>query len=144
MAGGKGSTYDNDLLKMLFNAVGIPNICDNAASAPLTNIYVSLHTADPGAGGTQSTSEAAYTGYARMAVARTSAGWVVTGNSVSPAAVVSFPSCTGGSETEVYAAAGTASTGTGKILYRGPITPSLSVASGVTPQLTTATALTES
>ena len=144
MAGGKSNTYDNDLLKMLFNAVGIANICDNAASAPLTNIYVSLHTADPGAGGNQTTSEAAYTGYARVAVARTSAGWTVTGSTVNPTATISFPIATGGSETETYAAAGTAATGTGKILYRGPITPGIAVANGVTPQLTTTSSLTES
>jgi hypothetical protein len=143
VAGGKGAVYCNDLLKMLFNAVGIPNICDNAAASPLTTIYVSLHTADP-AGGNQTTSEAAYGGYSRMAVARTTAGWTVTGTSVSPAALIAFPAAVGGSETEVFAAAGTAPSGTGKILYRGPISPPLAVAAGITPQLTTATALTES
>src|SRR5215472_8145686 len=144
MAGGKASTFENDWLKLVFNAVGIANIADNAASAPLTNIYVSLHTADPGTGGSQTTSEAAYTGYARVAVARTSAGWTVTGSSVSPVATISFPAATGGSETETFACAGTASTGAGKILYRGPITPGIAVSSGVTPQLTTTSALTES
>jgi hypothetical protein len=144
MAGGKASTFENDLLKLIFNATAIANIADNAGSSPLTNLYVSLHTADPGAGGSQTTSEAAYTSYARVAVARTSGGFTVTGNSVSPAATISFPAATGGSETETYFAIGTASSGAGKILYRGPITPSISVSTGVTPQLTTASAVTES
>jgi hypothetical protein len=144
MAGGKSSAFENDWLKLVFNAIGIANIADNAASAPLTSIYVSLHTADPGVGGTQTTSEAAYTSYARVAVARTSAGWTVTGSSVSPAVTISFPTATGGSETETWAVAGTASTGAGKILYRGPITPGIAVSNGVTPQLTTTSALTES
>lgn len=144
MAGGKGSVFDNDLLKMILNGIGIPNICDNAASAPLTSLYLSLHTADPGAGGSQNTNEAAYTSYARQAVARSSTGFTVSGATATLTAAVIFPSATGGSETETWAAVGTALTGPGKILYRGPITPNLTVSSGVSPQLTTGTALTES
>jgi hypothetical protein len=144
VAGGKSSTFDNDLLKLILNGTAIVGIADNAASAPLTNLYVSLHTADPGAGGSQTTSEAAYTGYARQAVLRTSAGFTVSGTSATLTATVTFPAATGGSETETFAAFGTASTGTGKILYRGPITPSLSVSTSVAPQLTTGTTVTES
>ena len=144
MAGGKGSTFDNDFLKLIFNAVGIPNLADNAASGPLTSLYMSLHTADPGAGGSQTTSEASYTGYARQAVARTSAGFTVSGATVTLTAAVVFPTATGGTETEIYAAVGTASSGTGKILYRGPLTPSLAVTSGIAPQLTVGTTITES
>jgi len=80
----KGNTWENDLLKLIFNATAIANIAANAASSPLTNLYVSLHTADPGEAGDQTTSEATYTSYARVAVARTSGGFTVTGNSVSP------------------------------------------------------------
>ena len=69
---GKTTTWANDLLKLLFQAVPIANIADNATTAPLTLLYISLHTADPGAAGAQNTSEAAYTGYARVAVARPS------------------------------------------------------------------------
>lgn len=144
MAGGKGSTFDNDWLKLIFNATAIANIADNAGTSPLTNLYLSLHTASPGAGGSQTTSEAAYTSYARVAVARTSGGWTVSGNSVTLASTVSFPAATGGTETETYFAVGTASSGTGKILYYGPITPNIAVSSGVTPQLTTGTTITES
>ena len=144
MAGGKGATFDNDWLKLVYNGTPIANIADNAASLPLTNLYVSLHTADPGAGGSQNTSEAAYTGYARVAVARSTSGWVVTGNTVSPVAAIVFPSATGGSETETFLGIGTASTGAGKLLYRGPVVSNIAVNSGVTPQLSTATNITES
>lgn len=144
MAGGKGTTFDNDLLKLIFNAVSIANIADNAASAPLTNLYMSLHIADPGAGGTQATSEASYTGYTRQAVSRTATGFTVSGNSVTLTSSVVFPTATGGSETETYAAVGTAVSGSGKLLYRGPVTPTLAVSSGVSPQLTTGTTITES
>ena len=144
MAGGKTTTFDSDILKLIFQGVGIPNIADNAASAPLTNLYISLHTADPGITGNQSTSEAGYVGYGRVALPRTAGGWTVTGNSCSPNATVIFPAATGGGETETFFAVGTASTGTGKILYRGPITANIVVTSGVTPELTTSTAITES
>lgn len=140
----KGSTFDNQLLKLIFNATNIANIADNTATSPLTNLYLSLHTADPTSAGSQTTSEATYTGYARVAVSRNTAGWTVSGNSVSPAATISFPACTGGTNTITNFAVGTASTGAGEILYTGTVTPNIAVASGVTPQLTTASTVTES
>jgi len=139
----KGDTFENDLLKLTFQATAIANIADNAASSPLTNLYVSLHTADPGDSGSQTTSETAYTSYARVAVARTSGGWTVTANSVSPAANIDFPACTGSTSTITHFGVGTASSGTGKLLYKGTVTPNISVSTGVTPRLTTATAITE-
>lgn len=139
----KGNVFENDLLRLIFNATAIANIADNAASSPLTNLFVSLHTADPGEAGDQTTSEAAYTSYARVAVARTAGGFTVTNNSVSPAANVSFPTCTGGSATATHFAIGTATSGSGKILYKGIITPNIVISSGVTPSITTATTVTE-
>lgn len=139
----KGNTYENDILKLVFNATAIANIADNAASSPLTSLYTALHTADPGEAGAQNTSECAYTGYARTAVARTAGGWTVTGNSVSPVANIDFPLCTAGTETATHFSVGTASSGAGKILYSGTVTPNISIANGVTPRLTTTTAITE-
>ncbi len=146
MAGGKGSTFDNDILKLILNAIPIANIADNAASSPLTQLYLSLHTADPGAGGSQNSNEATYPGYTRMPVPRTSSGFTISGATATLTSAVVFPSCTtwGSSETETWAAVGTASSGPGKLLYRGPITPNLTVSTAVSPQLTTGTALTES
>ena len=143
MAGGKASTFENDWLKLIFNAVAIANIADNAAASPLTNLYVSLHTADPGNSGDQTTTEAAYTSYARVAVPRTSGGWTVSGNSVSPATIITFPTATAGAEVETFFGVGTAISGTGKLLYRGPVTASIAMSVGVIPQLTTSTAITE-
>lgn len=139
----KGDTFENDLLKLVFNATAIANIADNAASSPLTNLYVSLHTADPGDTGNQTTSETAYTSYARVAVARTTGGWTVTANSVSPVANIDFPACTGGTSTITHFGVGTALSSTGKLLYKGTVTPNISVSTGVTPRLTTSTAITE-
>lgn len=139
----KGNTFENDLLALIFNATTIANIAINATSSPLTVLEVALHTADPGEAGNQTTSECAYTSYARVAVTRDNTGWTVSGASVSPAAIIAFPACTGGTETATYASIGTAHTGTGKILYSGAITPNLSISSGVTPRLTTASTITE-
>lgn len=139
----KGNTFENDFLRLVFNATAIANIADNAASSPLTNLYVALHTADPGEAGSQTTSECAYTSYARVAVARTSGGWTVTNNSVSPAADITFPAATGGTETATHASVGTASSGAGKLLYKGALTPNISISSGVTPKITTGSTITE-
>lgn len=140
----KGATFSNDLLKLIFNATAIANVADNAASSPLTNLYVSLHTADPTASGNQTSSETSYTSYARVAVARSGSGWTVTSNSLTPTATISFPACTGGTATITHFGIGTAATSTGKLLYSGTVSPSISVSSGVTPQLTTASTVTES
>ena len=140
----KGDTFENDFLKLIFNGTAIANIADNAATAPLTNLYLSLHTADPGEAGNQTTSEISYTGYSRVAVARTSGGWTVTGASVSPAALIAFGQMTAGAGgTATHAVIGTASSGTGKILYSGTLTPNIAVANGVTPQIPTTSTITE-
>jgi len=139
----KSNAFENSLLKLIFNATAIANLADNAASSPLTNLYVSLHTADPGEAGDQSTSEVSYTSYARVAVARTTGGWTVTNNSVSPVANIDFPAATGGTATVTYFGVGSASSGAGVLYYSGTVTPSISISSGVTPRLTTASTITE-
>ena len=130
----KGNTFENDLLKLIFNATAIANIADNASSSPLTNLYIALHTADPGEAGDQTTSECAYGSYARVAVARTGVGWTVATNTATNAALIQFPECTSGSETITYVSIGTAVSGAGKILYSGALTASRSVSSGIQPQ----------
>ncbi len=130
-----GNTFENDLWKLIFNGTAIANMADNAASSPLTSLYVSLHTADPGEAGDQTTSESAYTGYARVAITRNSGGFTVTNNSVANTAITSFPACTGGSSTVTYFAIGTASSGAGKLLISGALTSpsSLAISNGITP-----------
>ena len=140
---GKGNTFENDLLLLIFNATAIANIADNAASAPLADLFVALHTADPGETGVQNTSEAAYGAYARETVVRTSGGWTVSANSVSPVANIDFTEASSGSETETDFSVGVAISGATKILYFGAISPTIVVVTGVTPRLTTATAITE-
>lgn len=140
----KGNVFENDLLKLILNATAIANIADNAATSPLTNVFVSLHTADPGEAGDQTTSEAAYTGYARVSVARTTGGWTAsTAGSSSPVANIDFPAGTGGTGTATHFAVGTVTSGAGKILWSGTVTPNIVMGNGITPRLTTASTITE-
>lgn len=144
---GKSDTFENDILKLIFNATTIANIADNAATSPLTNLFVSLHTADPTDAGVQNASEATYTGYARVSVVRTTGGWTVaTAGGVTtakPVAAITFGACTAGSSTITHFAIGVASSGATKILYAGTVSPSITVTAGITPQLTTNTSVTE-
>jgi hypothetical protein len=87
------------------------------------------------------TNEAQYTSYARVTVARTGGGWVVTTNSVSPAANIDFPAATGGSETLTHFGVGTGVTD--NLMYSGTVTPNIVVVNGVTPRLTTDSTITE-
>jgi len=139
----KSNSFENSMLKLIFNATAIADLAENDATSPATNLYVSLHTSDPGEAGDQTTNEIAYTDYARVAVERTTGGWTVTNNSVSPAATISFPAGTGGSGTATHFGVGVAASGAGVLLYSGSITPNIVCGNGVTPQLTTATAITE-
>lgn len=133
----KGNTWENDLMLLVFNNTDAALIGDATGlrgSSTAGSLYVSLHTGDPGEGGNQQTNECAYTSYARVAVARSGAGWTVTGNAVTNAALVQFPQCTGSSETATHFAIGTASSGAGKVLYRGALSSSLAISSGIQPQ----------
>jgi hypothetical protein len=135
MAGGWGTTIANDILKLFLQAVAIANLADNAAASPLTVLYLSLHTASPSGAG-QTTSEAAYTSYARKSIARASGagGFTVSTNTGALTdALTSFVAATGGSETETHFGLGTASSGAGKLIVWGTVTPNIVVSNGVTP-----------
>lgn len=123
----KGNTTENDFLEYVFKATAFSWNAN-------TNLYISLHTADPGEGGSQTTNEATYTSYARVTVARSGVGWTVTGNTAENAALIQFPQCTGGSNTITHVAIGTATSGVGQILYSGALNSSLSVSNLIQPQ----------
>lgn len=137
----KSNAYETAMLELLFNATAIANIADNTATSPATTLTVALHTADPGEAGNQLTSEATYTSYARVTVARTSGGWTITGNSASPVATIAFPAGTGGSGTVTHFSVGSGVSNDMK--YSGTVTPNIVTGNGVTPQLTTASTITE-
>lgn len=141
----KGNTFENDLLGLVFNASAIANIADDAGSSPLTNLFVSLHTADPGEAGDQTSNESAYAEYARQAVARTGSGWDVASGVAAPLANIDFPQHnTTTTEQITYFGVGTTSgAGAGTLLYSGAISPVIDVGDGVTPRLTTGSTVTE-
>lgn len=123
----KGNTTITDLLNEIFKTTALP-------WAANTHLYVALHTANPGAGGSQTTSECAYGSYARVAVVRSALGWTVSGQSSSNAALVQFPTCTSGSETATHVSIGTTSSGAGQIVYVGALNTSLPIATTIQPQ----------
>lgn len=144
----KTDAYEAALLDLIFTNANFANVGDATGirgSVAAGQLFLSLHTADPGEGGNQGTSEVAYTGYARVGRNRASGagGFTRSGNSISPTENVDFPACTGGSATATHFGIGTAASGAGTLLYKGAITPSVAIATGVTPRLTTATAITE-
>lgn len=130
----KSNVYETDLLELVFNATAWPDLAENDTSSPATNLYVSLHTADPGDTGNQSTSEATYGAYARVAVARTSGGWTVASGAVTNAAAVVFPEATSGTNTITHFGVGTGASGAGYLLYSGALTASLAVSTAIEPQ----------
>ena len=133
----KTNTFETNMLQLFFNGTTIADLAENDTTSPATDIYVSLHTADPGEAGDQTTNEATYTSYARVAVARTGVGWTIAGNNCSNASAITFPQCTGGSETITHFGVGTGAAGAGYLMYKGTITSpigGLAVSSGITPE----------
>jgi hypothetical protein len=139
----KGNTFENDFLKLILWGTAIANIADNAASSPLTQLYLALHTADPGEGGDQTTNEVTYTGYARKAINRDNTAFSITNNVATFVADQVFGTCTAGPQTATHFSLGTASSGTGKILWKGPITPNIAILIGGSPTLKAATNINE-
>ncbi|MDZ7906531.1 MAG: hypothetical protein U5N55_12725 [Cypionkella sp.] len=124
------NAFETALLQHIFQNADIALIGDATGlrgSVAAGSLFVSLHTADPGEAGTQATSETAYTGYARAAVARSGAGWTVAAANVSNAAVVSFGPCTAGTSTITHFGIGTAASGAGSLLFKGALVSSIAV-----------------
>lgn len=134
------NAFETEILDLIFNNAAIANIGDAGGlqpSATAGSLYVSLHTGDPGEAGDQTTNETAYTNYARVAVARSGAGWTISGNTVSNAALVQFPQCGVTGATLTYVGVGTASAGAGVLLFSGQLSSSLVVANLIQPQFAT-------
>lgn len=133
------NTAENDLLLLLFNNTNWANVGDATGlrgSTTAGSFYISLHTADPGETGNQTTNETAYTNYARQAVARSSGGWTVSGTAptqAANAAAINFPQCGASGATITHFIVGRDSSSTGESIYYGALASSLAVSSGITP-----------
>lgn len=121
----KSNAFENDVVLFTFNATAIAGIGGN--------LFVSLHSADPGEAGDQTTNEISYTGYARVSVPRDNTGWTVSGNSSQNAVQVQFGTCTAGSTTATHFAIGTSVSGAGKVLYKGILNSALNISANITP-----------
>ena len=142
----KSNSLENELLLHIFNNSSITLVGDASGllgSATAGSIYVSLHSADPGEAGDQTTNEVAYGSYARVAVARSGAGWTVTTNSVSPTSHIEFPQCTSSTATVTHVGIGTAASSAGKLLYSGSLSPSINISTGIIPRVTNTSVITE-
>jgi hypothetical protein len=131
----KSTTTCNNILALIFNATTWNDIAENDTTSPATNLYLSLHTATPGVGGSQTTNETTYTNYVRVAVIRTTSGWAVPASgATSNAALVQFAQCGATGATITHVAIGTAASGAGLVLYAGALNTSLAVANLIQPQ----------
>lgn len=130
----KSNLTENDLVKFYANNTAMPSYG--------TNLYVHLHTADPGEGGSASTSQAAYTSYARVTTLRDNTAWTIcdadgtpnaNGSCFKNAVEVTFPECTGVADDEVQTHASIC-TNAGQILYSGALTASIRITNLITPR----------
>lgn len=138
------NSFETAILNLFFANSNFANVGDATGlrgSTTAGSFYISLHTADPGEAGTAVTSEATYTGYARVAVARSGAGWTVSGNSATNAGTVTFGACTAGTNTITHFGIVETSSGAGALHFSGALTASLAVSAGITPSFA-ASALT--
>ncbi len=131
----KSTSTCNSIVNLMYRATAWANVADNAASSPLTNTYVALHTAGLTAGtNSQAQNETAYTDYARQAVAR-STGWAAaSGGATQNAATISFPQCGASGATLTDVSVGVGSSGATAVWHYGALNASLAVSSGITPQ----------
>ena len=116
-----------DLLFLNTAWANVGNVAGLQPSGVAGSFYVALHTADPGDAGDQTTSEVAYTGYARVAVARSGAGWTRAVSTISNTATVQFGECTALSATATRARSGIR----GRLhpVFRPSVAPSRHIAS---------------
>lgn len=135
---------ENALAALFFSNTNFASIGDATGlrgSSVAGNFYLTLHTADPGEAGDQTTNEATYTSYARVAVSR-STGFNVSGNSAALAALTEFPACTGGNNTITHFGIGTDSSGAGVLVFKAPLGSNLGPFTGATTDTITIPGLT--
>jgi|SaaInlStandDraft_2_1057019.scaffolds.fasta_scaffold00228_3 hypothetical protein len=137
------NNFEDEILKLLFQNVNISNMGDSTgiiSSTTAGSHYISLHTAAlSDVSNNQNTSETSYAGYARKAVARSSAQWAISGTTPTQVAninAITFGASTNGPFTMTdfgigYAASG--STADSLRIY-GSLTSNLVINNGITPE----------
>jgi hypothetical protein len=128
------NAVEDAILSLIFTATTWNGFAENDTSSPNTSFYISLHTADPGEAGSQTTSETAYTGYARIEVARTTGGWTVSSGTVTNDAEIAFPICSAAPGSNLtHVGIGTDASGAGTLLFSDALSSSVIMQVGTTP-----------
>lgn len=123
-----------DLLFLNLDWAGIGDAAGLLGSAVAGVFWVSLHTANPGESDDQTLYESAYSGYSRVSVVRSGAGWSRNGSTISNAAIVTFPTSGGAGDPITHFAIGTDETGAGFIVLTGALDASLAIADAIQPK----------
>lgn len=131
----KSTSICNSILALLYNATAWANIADNATASPATNVYMSLHTASLTGASVQTTSETAYTNYARVAVARTTGGWTAPASgATSNVAAIEAPQCGVTGATITTASTGKDASGGGIVFHYGDLNAPIAVSNQIQPR----------
>lgn len=129
----KSNLHETANLKLVFQNVNASNIGDGTGlrgSSTPGSFYVALYESDPAED--DSGTETTYGGYARQAIARSGAGFTVSGSVCSNASIITFPISTGGSSTITHFAIRTAIT-TGDLIGSGTVA-SITIETDDTPK----------
>ena len=130
--------WEDDLLDLILTNVAAPNVGDAGGLQPSVgagSFHTSLMTALPAETvSDQTTNEATYTPYARVAVARSVAGWTVASGVGDNDAAITYPTATSGSDTLTHFGLGFAASGVGFLNMVGALASSLAVSVGITPE----------
>lgn len=94
--------------------------------------YLALFTADPGETASLA-AEANYTGYARVALTKSSA-WTDGGSTFTNAALIQFGACTAGSNALTHFAVVDTASGAVAMMVSGSLSATLNVSAGIQPQ----------
>ena len=128
------NVFENGLLSLIFENANYANVGDATGlrgSSTAGVFYVSLHTGSPGETGDQTTSESAYTNYARVSVNRSTAAWSVASGVADNDAAITFPAGGASGSTITHFGIGSDTSGAGNLFLYG--TAALVVSNGVTP-----------
>ena len=131
------NAFETSLLGLIITNAAATNVGDAGGllpSAAAGVFWISLHTADPGETGDQTTSETVYTNYARMDEARDTVQWTVSGNTADNDNAIPFPQCGATGATLTDFGLGSAETTAGNLFLYGALTSSLIVSNGITPE----------
>jgi hypothetical protein len=131
----KSLSLSNLMLDLLYRAVGIPDLAENDASAPLSALYVGLHTASLTPVADQATSETAFTNYARVAVPRSTLGWdAPVGGQTRNTGAIEFAQCGVTGATIVAVSVGKEASGAGQVLHYGDLNAPIAVSNQIQPR----------